>query len=189
MAGAPAGKPKDYPKDLMLNFVTTLTEVIREQQSQSSSTSVKVVLYQADAFSPTPDRPLTIVNSVVKTVLGKWIMGIGPNCEDNTNVVQYYYDNANALGFKFIVSRPAALNDKQGDTEELKADHFSSTNFPITLADLAVWTLKALQDSSLYGTFPFVVPVDQDILPHKNKPDITSPTIMETSKVEDKQVT
>ncbi|CAB9505292.1 NmrA-like family [Seminavis robusta] len=177
MAGAPMGKPKEYPKDIMLTFFTTLTQVIQENNTSStsstssstSSTPPKVVLYQAGAFSPTPDRPLTMIHSVFKAV-GQWVMGLGPNVDDNTQVIAYIHQNINTLGFNTIVSRPGMLNDKPGGNVQLKADHFSPTNFAITFSDLAIWSLKAIQDSSLYGTFPFVVPIDQDILPRKKEP-------------------
>ena len=44
------------------------------------------------------------------------------------------------------------------------ADHFNAPNFPITFTDLAAWSLKAIQDESLYGTYPYVQPVAKDWL-------------------------
>lgn len=158
MGQGPMGKPSEYPPDLMLNFFKTIVEIVKED---NPCPKLKVLLYQAGAFSALPDKPLPMVGSFFKKVVGEWIMRIGPNIEDNTKVIQYIYDNSGTIGFNTIVSRPAALADKPSNAT-LRADHFSSSNFSITFYDLAVWSLKAIQDQSLYGTYPFVVPVDKN---------------------------
>jgi nucleoside-diphosphate-sugar epimerase len=160
MAGGPTGKPKEYPHNLMLNFFTSLTEIVKEVNP-----TVKVVLYQAGAFSHTPNKPLPMVANAVKVVIGQWILKLGPNIEDNSNVIRYVHDNKSTFGFPVIVTRPGGLQDKPGGKDELKADHFGGTYGYVAFYDLADWTLnKAMQDPSLYGTYPFVVPVDKDLL-------------------------
>lgn len=153
-----SNKPKEYKKDMMLDFYKSLTKVIEDNKETNS---VKIVLYQAGAFSPLPDQPLPVVASFFKKVVGEWINGSGPKDADNTAVIQHIYDNRATLPFQTIVSRPGALHDKPSK-EVLKADYFSSTNFAITFHDLAVWSLAAIQDEAIYGKFPFVVPVDKD---------------------------
>lgn len=159
MAGAPAGKAKqDYPANLMLNFVTSLTKIIID-----TAPSVKVLLYQAGAFSVLPGKSLGLFQNALKTVVGEWIMKLGPNVEDNNDVIKYIEENKGSFGFQTIVSRPAALTDKPAK-DTLVADHFNAPNLPITFADLAAWSLKAIQDESLYGTFPYVQPEGKDLL-------------------------
>jgi NAD(P)H-binding len=159
MAGGPLGKPKEYPPNLMIDFFTSLTEMLKK-----TNPSVKVVLYQAGGLSPKPGQQLPTMLKVVRLVVGRWILGLGPNLEDNDKVIQYVHDNASTFGFPVIVTRPGTLEDKAGGKEELKADHFSPTYGSITFYDLADWSLKAIQDSSLYGTFPYVVPIAKDLL-------------------------
>lgn len=159
MAGGPMGQSKqDYPTNLMLNFVTNVTKII-----QDTAPSVKVFLYQAGAFSVIPGKSLSIIQSALKTVVADWIMKLGPNIEDNNDVIKYIQENKGTFGFQTIVSRPAALTDKPA-RDVLVADHFSPPNFPITFADLAAWSLKAIQDESLYGTFPYPQPEGKDLL-------------------------
>ena len=159
MAGAPQGQAReDYPTKLMLNFVTSLTKII-----QDAAPSVKVFLYQAGAFSVLPGKSLSVIQSAVKTVVGEWIMKLGPNIEDNNDVIKYIQDNMGTFGFQTIVSRPAALTDKPA-RDVLIADHFNAPNFPITFVDLAAWSLKAIQDESLYGTFPYLQQESKDLL-------------------------
>ena len=161
MAGGPHGKPKEYPPSLMFDFVTLLCGVLKE-----TNPSIKVLLYQAGVFSTKPNRKLPFVMNIVKTVVGKWVIGIGPNMEDNNNVVRYLHDNSTTLGFPFIVSRPGPLHDKpsHGGPDELTVDHFNGTLFATTFYDLAQWSLKAIQDPSLYGTYPYVVHREKDLL-------------------------
>lgn len=159
MAGGPIGKPKEYPPNLMLDFFTTLTQVLKE-----TNPSVKVVVHQAGAFANKPDQELPFVMKAMRLVVGYGILRLGANIDDNIKVIQYVHDNASTLGFPVIITRPGALEDKPGGKEELKADHFSGTYGSITFYDLAAFTLKALQDPSLYGTYPYVVPVGKDLL-------------------------
>lgn len=164
MAGGPMGKPKEYPKDLMLNFFQSLTKAI-----QDSAPSVKVVLYQAGAFSERPGgKSLSLIQSAIKTVVGDWIKKMGPNMEDNTNVIAYIQENLNTLGFQTIVSRPASMTDKPSK-DTLVADFHDHPNFPITFYDLAVWSLKAIQDDKLYGTFPYIQQQGKNLLEGLNK--------------------
>lgn len=164
MVGAPKGLPaSEYPKDLVLNFFQSLTKII-----QDTAPSVKVVLYQAGAYSVLPGKKLSLIQGAMKTVVGDWIMKLGPYVEENTNVIAYIKENMNSLGFQTIVSRPYALNDNPSQ-DTLVADHHDYPNFPITYYDLAVWSLKAIKDDKLYGTFPYIQHVGKNLLERLNK--------------------
>lgn len=145
-------------KDSTLDFFTTLTATI-----QQTAPSVKVVLYQANAYSCLPGKSMPMVSSLVKTVK-TGINGSKATIEDNNNVIKFVQENENTLGFHVIVSRPGTLKNTNSGKENLKADHFTSTHFKVSSYDLAVWSLKAIQDKSLYGTFPYVQPEGRDLL-------------------------
>ena len=154
MACGPVNKPaSEYPTDMMLHFFQSLVEVVQE----NDDITPKVVFYQAGALAALPDKPLTLMQSFIRKVVGEWIVGNIGTIQDNEAVIRYIYEHKGDLGFDIIVSRPAMIKEKPSGTE-LKADHDNATNSPISFHDLAEWSLKAIQDESLYGTFPYVVP-------------------------------
>lgn len=149
LAGGPMqGKPKEYPKDLMLNFVQKLVAAAKKESS------VKVLLYQAGAFSALPDGTLPMSMHIFRTVVGSWFMGLTPNFMDNEQVIKYISTQQEAISFKTIVTRPGGLSDSEGG-KTLKASDDPETGF-VAFKDVAAFTLKALTDESLYGTYPFV---------------------------------
>jgi hypothetical protein len=59
--------------------------------------------------------------------------------------------------FDFIVTLPGSLAEKDGGAT-LRADQDRASPSTIAFADLGAFTVDALLDPSLYGTYPFVVP-------------------------------
>jgi hypothetical protein len=148
MAGGPMGKPKEYPKDLMLNFVKKLLAIMKE------SPTVKTFLYQAGAFSAKPDGSLPVSMKVFRTMVGAWMMGLKPNYLDNEAVIKYVDSEKDACKFKIIVTRPGALKEEEGG-KKLEASDKPEMG-AVTFKDLAVFSLEAMKDESLAGKYPFV---------------------------------
>ena len=147
MAGGPMGKPKEYPKDLMLDFVKKLVTIMKE------TPSVKVFLYQAGAFSAKPDGSLPLLMKVFRTVVGAWIMGLEPNFMDNEAVIKYV-DTEKDCKFKIIITRPGGLKEDEGG-KKLEASENPEMNM-VAFKDLATFSLDAMKDESLVGKYPFV---------------------------------
>jgi nucleoside-diphosphate-sugar epimerase len=142
-----AFKPKEYTKDLMLNFVSTLLPIL-----ESDSSSVKVFVYQAGAFSKTPDGKLPFMIKVMRPIIGK-LMGIGPNLLDNDAVIRYL-DKNKPSSFQVIVTRPGQIVDKDDDKMKLVASDKPEMK-SVTFKALAAFTLQTIQDESLYGKYPY----------------------------------
>jgi nucleoside-diphosphate-sugar epimerase len=141
-----AVKLKEYPKDMMLNFVSTLVPMLEAESS------VKVFVYQAGAVSPTPDGKLPFTIRIIRPLLTR-LIGVVPNVLDNDAAIRYLGKNNKPSSFQVIVTRPGHLVDKDdgknvvaSDSPELKA---------ITFKALAVFTLQAIKDESLYGKYPY----------------------------------
>jgi hypothetical protein len=150
MAGGPmTGWSKDYPKDLMINFVKILVPLLKKESS------VKVLFYQAGAFSALPDGTLPWSMRIFRTLVGSWIMGIYPNFKDNEAIIQNIDKVKESLPFKTIVTRPGGLKDSEGGKTLVASDTDPETGF-VAFQDLAKWSLTAMKDESLYGKYPFV---------------------------------
>ena len=132
----------------MLNFVKTLVGFLKE------SSTVKVLFFQAGAFAASPNGDLPIVMKIMRKAVGSWVMGLGPNYKDNEAVIQYIGSIQNEIKFKTIVTRPAALAENDGGATLVAAD--APPMKPVAFKDLAAFSLKAMMDESLYGTYPFV---------------------------------
>lgn len=143
-AGAPA-RLKEYPKDMMLNFVSSLVPLLENEAS------VKVLLYQAGAFSKTPDGQLPFAIKVMRPILGP-IMGLVPHVLDNDSVIRYLAQNKPS-SFHVIVTRPGQLQDKEKGREVVASD--SPETSAITFKSLAAFTLLAIKDETLFGKHPY----------------------------------
>ena len=55
------------------------------------------------------------------------------------------------------MTRPSMLEEKESDMVVV-ADHDNIPSGAITFQGLAVFSVNALKDPSLYGTYPFVAP-------------------------------
>lgn len=155
LTGGPMGKPTEYPKDLLLNFFKTLTRII-----QNKAPSVKVLLHQAGFLCSLPDKPNSWLQVVARSTLAsRLFLGLEPHIQDHEEVIKYIYDQKEKgqdFGFQIIVTRPALLREKEGGKVNLVADHGKGAMSPVTFYDLAAWSLKAIKNESLYGTFPYV---------------------------------
>eukprot|EP00586_Coscinodiscus_wailesii_P022863 CAMPEP_0172499094 /NCGR_PEP_ID=MMETSP1066-20121228/121928_1 /TAXON_ID=671091 /ORGANISM="Coscinodiscus wailesii, Strain CCMP2513" /LENGTH=226 /DNA_ID=CAMNT_0013272651 /DNA_START=11 /DNA_END=691 /DNA_ORIENTATION=+ len=150
MAGAKFGKPKEYPTDMMINFVKTLVPVLK------SSSTVKTFLYQGGAWCAAPDAPLSYGTKFSRLVIGNWIVGIEPNLQDHDKVIDYVHSIQEEIQFKTIVTRPPGLNDGPGGKKLVATNNRGDTPNGITFKDLAVFTLAAIKDEALFGTYPLV---------------------------------
>ena len=143
-------KPSEYPKDMMLNFVKLLWPLLDAEDS------VKVFLYQGGGLSAAPGKPLTTMTKVIRFIASR-AMGIGPMIVDNEKAIFWMHENKKD-SFAVIATLPGEL--KEGDSGEV----VECTNDaplpmrPITFKALAIATVNALPNQSLYGTSPFVVP-------------------------------
>jgi hypothetical protein len=146
--GGPANT-KTYPHNMMINFIKLLVPIMEAE------TLIKVFLYQAGAFSPAPGKPLTFMTSFLRQVFGG-MMQFGPMIRDNDQVITYLAENKKH--FAVIVTRPALLEDKEKDLTVV-ADHDKKPMSAITYKALAAFTLEAVKDESLYGTYPYAYPV------------------------------
>merc|ERR1711862_473605 len=81
--GGPMGKPKDFPVGEIVTFVKNLVAIMKE------TPSVKVFLYQSGSFIAHPDGTQPLSLKTMGTVLGRWILAIGPNLDENFNIQKY----------------------------------------------------------------------------------------------------
>lgn len=140
-----AFKPKEYPKDLMLNFITTLVPILEAEPS------VKVLLYQAGAFSKTPDSKMPFAIKIMRPIVAR-LIGILPNILDNDAVIRYL-DKNKPTSFQVIVTKPGQLLDKEDETKLVASE--APEMKAVTFKALAAFTLKAIKEESLYGKYPY----------------------------------
>ncbi|KAI2509482.1 hypothetical protein MHU86_4983 [Fragilaria crotonensis] len=61
------------------------------------------------------------------------------------------------VNFNFIVTRAGVLKEGPNEKEAVTSNWFPPLPwFPITFADLAACSLRALRDKSVYNSYPFV---------------------------------
>lgn len=146
-AGGPSGKA--YTKGMMLAFVQRLWPLL------DAEPSVEVFLFQSVIFAPKADGTLPLLLRLLGPVAA-YANGNTAMLADNTAVTKFMAANEKP-GFAFIVTRPGALAEIEGGVT-LVADQDASSFSKMAFADLGAFTVGALQDRSLYGTYPFVVP-------------------------------
>ena len=79
-------------------------------------------------------------------VVGTWVMGVGSNIKDNEAVIKYIGSIQNEIG---------TLAEKDGGATLWASN--SPPMAPVAFGILAAFSLKAMKDESLYGTYyPFV---------------------------------
>jgi hypothetical protein len=146
--GGPMGKPKEFPVGKVLNFVKELVEVMQ------NTSSIKTFLFQSGAFIPHPDGSHHPLSMKVMAKVAEWLAGFGPNLKENKNIQDYLYTMQDKVNFKIIVIRPGGLKKSEGGAKVVAR---SSPSLGMTaFKDLAMFTLEAVKDESLYGTYPFV---------------------------------
>lgn len=145
--GGPTGKPKEFPVGQIVEFIQELVRIMKE------TPSVKVFLHQAGAFIAHPDGTHPLSMKIMSTI-ATWLAGIGPNLEENLNIMKYMDSIQDEINFKTIATRPGGLTNGEGGTK------LAATASPplgmTTYKDLGVFTVSALKDESLYGTYPYV---------------------------------
>lgn len=153
VAGGPMGKPSDYPKDLMINFVKCLMAAMKQ------TSTVKCFLYQAGFLAALPSEQKA--NSLP---WGTWIArktvarGLEPNLQDHEAVMRYIEDERGDSSFASIFYCPPVLKDGEAVRKLSPATKRSiGTNLGgVSFKELAGLTLHAIKDESLYGSHCFV---------------------------------
>ncbi|KAL7515940.1 hypothetical protein ACHAWX_001007 [Stephanocyclus meneghinianus] len=156
IAGMPPGMGNKYPKDVMLRFVQNLYKVM------TSKAKPRVFLFQSGGASPHPRGYNKIRTGIAQ--LAVRAAGYYPNVCDNTNIQKFILEQKDGDGkpsVNFIVTRPLIITPSEkvarDDVElEGKEDGFSFSEVKNT--ELARFTLKSLEDESLYGKMPFILP-------------------------------
>jgi hypothetical protein len=133
---------------MMLNIVQLLYPIMEAE------TSVKVFLYQSGAMSTAPASPLSWKTSLTRMTIGNF-MGVGRMFRDNEAVSFWMAEHKQH--FDYIVTRPALLMEKDNDME-LYAVHDDWPLSPITYKALAAFTVEAVKDKTLFGTYPYIMP-------------------------------
>jgi hypothetical protein len=146
--GGPANA-KTYPKDMMLDFIKLLVPIMEAEAS------IKVFLFQSGGASLAPGKQPTFMQSVMRRMIIPMI-GLGPMVRDNGQVIAYLAENKKH--FAVIVTRPALLEEKEKDMTVV-ANHAKMSMAATTYKALAVFTLEAIKDESLYGSYPYPTPI------------------------------
>jgi len=148
--GGPEGIPEDFPVGVYAEFLRVLVGAMREVPS------IKVYLHQSGVLTPHPDGSQPWGMRLLDATFGRHVLRIGPNTDEH-NVEQKYLESVREdLPFRFICTRPGGLETGKGGIKLLASDT-SPCYTMVTFKDLAVWSLEALQDESLYGKYPYVI--------------------------------
>lgn len=139
---------KGYDKGMMTRFIARLWPLLEAEPS------LKAFLFQSVFFAPEPDgtNPLILKLAAPPAAL---LRGASGMLKDNMAVMKFIAANQ-ADAFGTIVTRPGHLVEKSSG-EALVASR-KPTFAAITFADLGAFTVAAVQDQSLHGTYPFVAP-------------------------------
>lgn len=146
-AGGPSGKA--YPKDMMLAFIQRLWPILEAESS------VEVFSFQSVIFAPKPDGSLPLLLKILGPVAA-YANGNTEMLKDNTAVTKFMAANKKS-SFNTIVTRPGAIKEKP-DGPTLVANQDKASLSTITFAKLGAFTVDAMKDRFLYGTYPFVIP-------------------------------
>ena len=119
--------------------------------------SVEVFVYQSSSLAATPGKPLDWFTKILRHVVG-WTTGISHMIADNEQAIAWMNDNKKD-SFAFIGTRPGALVEKEDSDVVVECRNDKSMPMsPIPFQALAECVVEAVTDSSLYGTYPYVVP-------------------------------
>jgi hypothetical protein len=134
----------------------------------TSKTKPKVFLFQSGGASPHPNGPKKFPQNVIHPLLTRvaglmtWLAGYYPNVCDNTNIQRFIYEQRDSDGnpsVNYIVTRPFVIQyaDKVNRSDvELEGTEDSFTFATIKNTELARFSLKSLDNESLYGKMPFI---------------------------------
>lgn len=145
-AGGTSGK--GYDKGMMTRFIARLWPIL------DAESSLRTFLFQSVFFAPEPDGS----NAFILKLLGPPAAFFSGNTEmlkGNTAVTKFMAANRKDT-LDYIVTRPGKLVAKAGgvDLVASRTPSFAALSF----ADLGAFSIGAVQDASLHGTYPFVAP-------------------------------
>lgn len=145
---AGGGYGPGYDTGMMARFIARLWPML------CAESSLRGFLFQSVFFAPEPNgkNPLTLR---LLAPPAAFFTGATQMLRDNTTVMKFIAANQSST-FGTIVTRPGRLVE-QGGGLTLRASRTPSFA-AIPFADLGAFTLAAVQDASLYGTYPFVTP-------------------------------
>ena len=139
---------KGYDKGMMTRFVARLWPIL------DAEVSVRTFLFQSVFFAPEPDGSNPVILKLLAPVAA-FFTGATEMLRDNTAVTTFIAANCD-VSFDTIVTRPGKIVDKPGGATLVASQTPSFA--AITFADLGAFTVGAVQDASLHGTYPFVDP-------------------------------
>lgn len=151
VASFAGGKPgKDYPTDLMLNFVQLLWPLL------DAEPSVKAFSYQSGGLAAAPGKPITFFVKIIRFLAG-WFAGLEPLFVDSENAVAWMDENKKD-SFGVIVTLPATLKEANSDINVKLSNDSGLPMLPITFKALATCTIDSLENEKFYGRYAWVVP-------------------------------
>lgn len=137
-----------YDKGMMTRFIARLWPIL------DAEASVRTFLFQSVFFAPEPDGSNPLILKLLAPVAA-YFTGATEMLRDNAAVTKLVAANRD-VSFDTIVTRPGKIMEKEGGAELVASQTPSFA--AITFADLGAFTVNAVQDASLHGTYPFVVP-------------------------------
>lgn len=139
---------KGYDDGMMTRFIVRLWPLL------GAEPTLRTFLFQSVFFTPEPDGTQPFLLKLMARPAA-FFTGATGMLKDNTAVMQFMAMNRTDT-FGTIVTRPGKIVDAVGGVD-LTAS--STPSFAaITFADLGAFTVGAVQNASLHGTYPFVVP-------------------------------
>lgn len=139
---------KGYDTGMMTRFIARLWPIL------DAEASVRTFLFQSVFFVPEPDGTNPVILKLLAPVAA-YFTGATGMLRDNTAVTAFIAAHRD-VSFDTIVTRPGKIVDKPGGAPLVasRTPSFAA----ITFADLGAFTVGAVQDATLLGTHPFVVP-------------------------------
>ncbi len=139
---------KGYTSGMMTRFVARLWPLL------DAEPSVRTFLFQSVFFAPEPDGSNPVILKLLAPVAA-YFTGAGGMLRDNTAVAEFIAKNRD-VSFGTIITRPGKIVDKPRSAALIAS--LNPSFAAITFADLGAFNVGAVQDASLHGTYPFVVP-------------------------------
>jgi len=156
VAGGPMGDPSQYPKGLMPNFVKNLLLAIK------SNATTRCFLYQAGFLAATPKEQvgsgLPWGTRLARSTVAKFLE---PNLQDHEAVMRLLEgEKQSSPSLQVVVSLPPTLAASNGKSATRALQPADARDFMlnlrgITFDELAVLTLEAVRDETVYGTHIF----------------------------------
>ena len=158
------GGNAEYPKDTMLNYAKALhrSMLLEDNDQHHSNPKSKVLLWQAGAVNLAPGETTSQL-SWIPYLLRNGLSWMNPYIvgyfQDHENTFEYFKSSSmQESHINIIVTRPGGL--KHGTTTDKDGTKLKAVPSPpigmITYHDLAQFSLDAIDDKDLYGTYPYV---------------------------------